>query len=107
MMIKSSKLARHATIHQPGVLPNGSQEPKVLGQNIESRVLSTCTDTGEKSDKALSFAPSDLFFQGNEIKKDVHPRGEKRDGNHSSASGSTHDEDQKYWLKSTENIMML
>lgn len=102
MMIKSIKLIRHATIHQPVVLPNTSQEPKVLGQNIQSRVLSTCTVTGEKGDKTLSFVPSDLFFQGNEIEKDVHPRGEKGDGNHSSALGSTHDEDQKYWLKSTE-----
>ena len=107
MMIKSSKLARHATIHQPGVLPNASQEPKVLGQNIESRVLSTCTDTGEKSDKTLSFAPSDLFCQGNEIEKDVHPRGEKGDGNHSSAQAAHMMKTKNIGLKQQRNIMML
>ena len=36
----------------------------------------------------MSLAASNLFFQDND--------------SHSSASGSTHDEDQKYWLQSTE-----
>ena len=36
------------------------------------------------------------------IQKDVHPRSQKEDDNHFSASGSTHDEDRKYWLQSTE-----
>ena len=52
----------------------------------------------------MSVAASNLFFQGNEneIQKDIYPRSAKEDDNHSSASGSTHDEDQKYWLQSTE-----
>ena len=52
----------------------------------------------------MSLAAPNLFFQGNEneIQKDVYPRGAKEDDNHSSASGSIHDEDQKYWLQSTE-----
>ena len=32
----------------------------------------------------------------------VHPRSKKEDGNRSIALGSTHNEDQKYWLQSTE-----
>ena len=36
------------------------------------------------------------------IQKDLHPRSQKEDDNHFSASGSTHDEDRKYWLQSTE-----
>ena len=67
------------------------------GQTTQSRAPSTCTDTGEKYDETLSLAASILFFQGNEeIKQDVHPRCEKEDKNHSSASVST------YWLHSTE-----
>ena len=44
-----------------------------------------------------SLAASDLFFQGNEneIQKVVYSRSAKKDDTHSSASGSTHDEDQK------------
>ena len=54
----------------------------------------------EKGDEALSLAVSNLFFQGNEneIQKDVYPRSAKEDDNHSNVSGSTHNEDQKYWL---------
>ena len=67
------------------------------GQATQSRAPSTCTDTREKDDETLSLANSSLFFQGNdEIKQDVHPRCEKEDDNHSSASVST------YWLHSTE-----
>ena len=50
----------------------------------------------------MPLAASNLLFQSNEIQKDVLPRCEKEDDNHSSASGSTHDEDQKYWRQSTE-----
>ena len=52
----------------------------------------------------MSLATSNLFFQGDEtkIQKVVYLRCAKEDDNHSSASGSTHDEDQKYWLQSTE-----
>ena len=81
-----------------GVLPNTSQESMVLGQATQSRVPPTCTDTGEKGDRTLPLAASSLLFQGNEIQKDVHPRCEKEDNNHSSASDGTYDEDQKYWL---------
>ena len=44
-----------------------------------------------------SLAASDLFFQGNEneIQKVVYSRSAKKDDTHSSASGSTHDGDQK------------
>ena len=58
----------------------------------------------EKRDETLSLAVSNLFFQGNEnkIQKDVYPRSAKEDDNHSNVSGSTHNEDQKYWLQSTE-----
>ena len=51
-----------------------------------------------------SLAASDLFFQGNEneIQKVVYSCSAKKDDTHSSASGSTHDEDQKYWLQCTE-----
>ena len=85
-----------------GVLPNTSQTPMVSCQTTQSRVPPTCTDAGEKGDETLPLAASSLFFQGNEIQKDVHPSGEKEDENYSSASGSTHDEDRKYWLQSTE-----
>ena len=72
----------------------------VSGQTTETRVLPTCTDTvaGEKGGETLSLAASNLFFQGNEneVQKVVHSRSAKEYGNHSSASGSTHDEDQKY-----------
>ena len=56
--------------------------------------------TMEKGDETLSLAVSNLFFQGNEneIQKDVYPRSAKEDDNHSNVSGSTHNEDQKYWL---------
>ena len=75
----------------------------VLGQTAQSRVPPTCTDTGKKGEEALSLAASNLFFQSkDEIKKDAHPHSEKEDDNHSSASGSTYDEDQKCWLQSTE-----
>ena len=76
----------------------------VFGQTTQSRVSPTCTDTGEKNDEILSLAASNLFFQGdeNEIQKVVYPGSAKEDENNSSASGSTHDEDRKYWLQSTE-----
>ena len=76
----------------------------VSGQNTQTRVPPTCTDTGEIGDEALSLAASNLFFQGNEneIQKDVSARSAKENDNDSSASGSTHDEGQKYWLHSTE-----
>ena len=65
----------------------------------------TCTDTaGGKCDETLSLAASNLFFQGNEneVQNVVHSHSAKEDDNHSSASRSAHDEDQKYWLHSTE-----
>ena len=37
-----------------------------------------------------------------EIQKVVYSHSAKEDDNHSSASGSTHDEEKKYWLQSTE-----
>ena len=76
----------------------------VLGQTTQIRVLPTCTVTAEKGDKTLSLAVSNLFIQGhkNDIQKDLYPRSAKEDDNHSSSSGSTHDEDQKYWPQSTE-----
>ena len=49
------------------------------GQSTQSRVPPTSTDTGEKSDETISLAASNLFFQGNEIQKEVHPRSEKQD----------------------------
>ena len=67
MMLRSSKLTRHP--HAP---------------------------TQEKSDETLSLAASNLFFQSNEILKDVHPCRKKND-NHSSTTDSKYDEDQKYW----------
>ena len=72
----------------------------VLGQTAQTRVPPTCTDTGEKGDETLSLAASNLIFQGNEneTEKVVYPGSVNGDDNHSSASGSTHDEDQKYWL---------
>ena len=50
----------------------------------------------------MSLATSNIFSQGNEIQKDVHPCSEKKDGSHLSALASTHDEDHKYCLQSTE-----
>ena len=49
-------------------------------------------------------AASNLFFQGNEneVQTVVHSHSAKQDDNHSSASISAHDEDQKYWLQFTE-----
>ena len=89
-----------------GVPPNNVQKPMVSGQTTETRVPPTCTDTaaGEKDDETLYLAASNFFFQGNEneVQKVVHPRSAKEYDNHSSASGSTHDEDQKYWFQSTE-----
>ena len=89
-----------------GVLSNTSEKPMVLGQTTQtqSRVPPKCTDTGERGYETLSLAASNLFFQGNknEVQKDVFPSGAKEDDNHSSASGSKHNEDQKYWLQSTE-----
>ena len=73
-------------------------------QTAQSRIPPMCTNTGEKGDETLSLAASNLLFQGNEnkIQKYVQLHNEKEDGNISSASGSTHDEDQKYWLQSAE-----
>ena len=76
-----------------------------MGQTTQTSIPPTCTNgTGEKSDETLSLAASNLFFQGNEneIQKVVYSRSGKEDDNYSIASGSTHDEDQKYWLQSTE-----
>ena len=70
----------------------------VSRQSNQSRVPPTCNDTGEKGDDTLSLAASNLFFQSNEneIQKVVYARSAKENDNHSSASGSTHDEDKKY-----------
>ena len=86
------------------VLPITSQKHVVLCQTGQSRVPPTCTDTGEKGGEKFSLATSNLYLQSNEneIQKDVHPRSANENDNHSSTSGNTHDEDQKYWLQSTE-----
>ena len=80
-----------------GFPPNTSQKTMVLGQT-------TCTDTGKKGDESLFVTASNLFFQGNEneIQKDVYARIVKKDYNHSSALGSTHNGDQNYWPQSKE-----
>ena len=88
-----------------GALANTSQKPIISGQTTQTRVPLTCTtDTGGKGDETLSLAASNLFFQGNEteIQKVVYSHSAKKDDSHSSTSGSTNDEDQKYWLQSTE-----
>ena len=86
------------------VLRITSQKQVVLCQTGQSRVPPTCTDTGEKGGEEFSLATSNLFLQSNEneIQKDVHLRSANENDNHSSTSGNTHDEDQKYWLQSTE-----
>ena len=87
----------------------GHNTPFGIPPNTSHKVPPTCTDSGEKGDEALSLAASNLFFQGNEneIRKVVHSRSAKENHNHSSASGSTHDADQKYWFQSTEEYMMM
>ena len=88
-------------------LPNTSQKSIIVtGQTTQIRVPpATCTtDIEGKSDKTLSLVASNLCFQANEteIQKVVYSHSAKEDDTHSSASGSTHDEDQKYWLQPTK-----
>ena len=87
------------------VLPYTTQKPIVSGQTTQTRVpLTLTTDTGEKGDETFSLAASNLFFQGNEneIQKVAYSCSAKGNDNHSSALGSTHDEEQKYCLQSKE-----
>ena len=83
MMIRSSKLTKRATRLQLGYCSKQVKNQSYWGQTTQSRMPPACTDTGEKSDETLSLAASNLFFQDNEIQKDVHPRREKEDDNHS------------------------
>ena len=98
-MIRVSKQIRQVTILHLRFCPIQVKiqwcRARLLKVEFHTRAL-----TMEKGDEALSPAVSNLFFQGNEneIQKDVYPRSAKEDDNHSNVSGSTHDEDQKYWL---------
>ena len=93
-MIRSSKLTRQATILQFGFCPMHAKSQRDQARLFKVELWPHAL-TLQKSDRTLSLVASSLFFQGNEIHNDAHPRHEK-DDNHSSATDSIYDDDKKY-----------